>query len=204
MVAGRTKVCARAGGGFTLSELLVTLAIVAIVVAFAGPAMHDFIMIQRLKGVNGELVTDLQFARNEAVTRGKQVHMALHAGGTSSASCYTIYTHLNNAANACDCTQPAGLRCPAGLAKELKTVEVPLSTTVQFGVMSGQVTYFYFEPVTGGIAVVSGDSPLAGPNQFVIYTLIDETKKLTTTVGTSGRPTVCQPSTSRVTGYPTC
>ncbi|MBL0296209.1 MAG: hypothetical protein IPQ21_03190 [Betaproteobacteria bacterium] len=54
----------------TLVELMVVVAVVAIVLTLAAPSFRDFILLQRLKGINAQLVTDLQFARSEAVARG--------------------------------------------------------------------------------------------------------------------------------------
>lgn len=53
--------------GLTLIELMITIAVVGVLLALAAPSFYEFMLVQRLKGVNAELVTDLQLARSEAV-----------------------------------------------------------------------------------------------------------------------------------------
>ena len=56
--------------GFTLVELMVALVVMAILVAFAGPAFQGLIERQRLKAVVETALSDLQVARSEALTLG--------------------------------------------------------------------------------------------------------------------------------------
>ncbi|MHB0817505.1 GspH/FimT family pseudopilin [Stutzerimonas stutzeri] len=55
--------------GFTLVELLITLALLTIVVGIAVPNFTAFIQKTRLQGQTDELIAILQYARGEAVTR---------------------------------------------------------------------------------------------------------------------------------------
>jgi type IV fimbrial biogenesis protein FimT len=56
--------------GFTLIELIVTLAIVAIVVTFAVPSFKTAILNARMTTQTNNLISDIAIARNEAVKRG--------------------------------------------------------------------------------------------------------------------------------------
>ena len=56
--------------GFTLIEMLVTLSVVGIVVAFGVPAMRDFMDTNRMSAATNDLVSNLHYARSEAVKRG--------------------------------------------------------------------------------------------------------------------------------------
>jgi len=61
------------GRGFTLVELLVVLAIVAILWAIAIPGYAQFFAYHRLVAVTNDLVSSLHLARSEAIKRGKRV-----------------------------------------------------------------------------------------------------------------------------------
>lgn len=55
--------------GVTLVELVVVLAVVAILAAIAMPSLHDFLQEQRRKVVAQELAFTLRMARSEAILR---------------------------------------------------------------------------------------------------------------------------------------
>jgi type IV fimbrial biogenesis protein FimT len=59
--------------GITLLELLVTMAIVAVLLATAVPSFRSYVQNQELRGAAGALASDLYYARNAAVDRGARV-----------------------------------------------------------------------------------------------------------------------------------
>jgi len=65
--------------GFTLMELLVTLAVAAILMAFAVPSFRDYTANSRVSSSSNLLVTHLNAARGEAVTRGMPVAVCTSA-----------------------------------------------------------------------------------------------------------------------------
>jgi len=71
----------RGSAGFTMIELLVTVAIAAILAALAAPSFSDLIASQRAKAVASELYVALLRARSEAVTRNANVTLSPKAGG---------------------------------------------------------------------------------------------------------------------------
>jgi len=71
--------------GFTLLELMITIAIMAISLSLAVPALGDFIQNQRLRSDVGRLHMDLLYARSMAVNQGQQVIIcAFNNGQTCS------------------------------------------------------------------------------------------------------------------------
>lgn len=64
---------ARQQSGVTLTELLITLAIGAILLSLATPSFQWIVRTNRTAAVTNEFVRALQLARSEAVTRGVRV-----------------------------------------------------------------------------------------------------------------------------------
>jgi len=74
--------------GFTLFELMITVAIAGIVMAFAVPALETFVKNDRLTTQINTLVSHLSYARNEAVTRSQQVGLCASSdSSTNNPSC---------------------------------------------------------------------------------------------------------------------
>lgn len=69
--------------GFTLIELMVTIAIMAILLTLAMPSFRDMIAANRIATQSNLLLTDLVFARSEAVKRGLRVTLCPSTNQTS-------------------------------------------------------------------------------------------------------------------------
>lgn len=184
--------------GFTLIELLVVVAVAVVLLTLAVPSFTDFIRMQRLKGVHAELLSDLQFARSEAVARN--TFMRIHFKQNATRSCYVIYTSPDE--TRCDCLLGAGSTC-AGNLVEVRTVDVPKSLAVKIDVPAGQDTAFAFDHVTGGIMQIPVDDPPSPYRQFIIESSIDTSRTLRATVASTGRPSTCAPGSLSV-GAPAC
>ena len=77
--AARLRAYCRARG-FTLVELMITLAVAAILAMIAVPSFKHILISTHLSGVNNDLAADLQYARTEAVSRQVNVAVAASAG----------------------------------------------------------------------------------------------------------------------------
>lgn len=59
-----------AHSGFTLIELMVTVAVLALLMTIAAPSFRDILESQRMRAAAFDLMADLTLARNEALKRG--------------------------------------------------------------------------------------------------------------------------------------
>jgi type IV fimbrial biogenesis protein FimT len=71
----------RRAAGFTAVELMVTLAIVALLMALAAPTLRGVVANSRVKAASQSLQNGLQMARAEAVRLNTQVEFVLAATG---------------------------------------------------------------------------------------------------------------------------
>jgi type IV fimbrial biogenesis protein FimT len=77
---------ARKCGGFSLVELVVTMAVAAILLAIATPSLAQFFRTNRVASATNELVLSLQLARAEAARRGRDVSLCRSTDGSTCAS----------------------------------------------------------------------------------------------------------------------
>lgn len=69
--------------GFTILELMITVSVAAILLAIGVPGFQDFIRNNRRAAEVNNLVSTLQIARNESVTRNRRVGVCPTSNGTS-------------------------------------------------------------------------------------------------------------------------
>lgn len=85
--------------GFTAIELMVVVAIVAILAALAGPSFRDLMDGYRVRLATEELTNSLYFSRSEAIKRGGLVSVRKNCGaGTAQewACGWIVFTDANN------------------------------------------------------------------------------------------------------------
>lgn len=139
--------------GFTIVELMIVVAIAAILIAAAAPSFSEFMSRRRVEGVASELVTDLHYTRSEAVSRNEAVGMFF---GTD---CYVIYrvrippSDPAASPTVATCTRTTKSITPA--AAELKTVQLDAGRPVSLS--PGGATNVEFDPVRGMASNSAGD-----------------------------------------------
>lgn len=115
--------------GLTLIELMIGLAITAVLVSLAVPSYSTYLQRSRLKAAALGLETDLREARFEAVRRGLPVQLSFQGGQDW---CYAITTAAD-----CGCGTAAPCRLKAVRAADLR------------GVTLAQFLGTRFDPATG-------------------------------------------------------
>lgn len=173
--------------GFTLTELLVTLSIVATLLALAVPSFKDLIDRSRLSSAADMLYADLQFARSEAIRHNQTVTVTFQSG---SAWCWGLV----QGGTACDCSvtdSTAANYCALKRASttDFTSVSIPGASSITF---TGNQTGF--DPVRG-IATNAGSITL----QSTLG------KQAQVSLGLLGRVSLCSPAGSGyTTAYPSC
>ncbi len=192
--------------GVSLIELMVVVAMVAILLGLAAPSFSDYIVTQRVRSVHAQLITDLQFARSEAISKNSFVTVRFsYSTGPDGASCYVIYSRPQPASTDnvnCDCLAPAGTACalePA--ANELRTVSMPNQLRVNIRIDPDLTDdKLSFDPRSGGLKVATSDEAIVEATGIRIDTAADATRSLRAIVKGSGRPQICTPTGSRLGG----
>jgi type IV fimbrial biogenesis protein FimT len=177
---------APAGRGFTLIELMVVVALAAILLALAAPSFTGTLARKRMEGVAEVFGTDLQYARSEAVTRNLEVRLATGAGG----GCYTVFVWRGAGTCTCNPAVSCTLAAAATDPVEIKTVDFSSA-----GTSVTASTIYRFEPLRGMLADAA--------NPAVTFSSNGGPWQLTTAVTAVGRASTCSPSGS-LKGYPTC
>jgi len=195
----RMPIKGRPFSGFTLVELMVTLAVATILLVLATPSFVDMIDKSRLKGVVDNSVDFIKDARAESVKHNRNVSVAF--GGTLTAWCVGAKAagesgvtagDLIPAVTACDCDGGPSA-CTVGGQQKL------IASGANNGVAidsTGKSLKF-----DGRLGTVDGLT-----TTFVTFSSPRRMFDLKMTITPLGQVSLCVPSTSKraMSGYPSC
>jgi len=165
--------------GFTLVELMIVIAILAVIATLAAPSFTRMMAKKRVEGIASELVTDLQYARSEAVQRNTTVRVTFGTG------CYVIHTRGFAGSASCSQTGPSAL---SGLYQELKTVQVPSGSTASLS--PNGITFIEFDAMRGSVTPAGSINVNSTSGEWQLRAIVSAV----------GRVRTCSPNSS-VAGY---
>ena len=131
--------------GFTLVELVVTVAITAILLAMAVPQMREHLARKRVSGVATELVADIRYVRAQVLEQNQAIWISF--GTTANFNCYVIYTD-GGKNGYCDCARSAGPVCEDVPDPPVELKSVYLKTNTGITLTSTRPSLF-FQKVVG-------------------------------------------------------
>jgi type IV fimbrial biogenesis protein FimT len=169
--------------GLTLVELMVCVAVLAVLLTVALPSMQGFLARRQLDGLSAQFTADLQFARSAAVARAEVLRLRIQA--LDGASCYLVHS---GPANACTCLPEQGSSC-TGTAQVLRLVQLP---TTDRASVRANVASLLIDPRQGTVS----------PTGSVDISVSDGSS-LRHVINILGRVRLCTPG-ARVSDVPAC
>lgn len=144
--------------GFTLLELLITIGIVGVTMAFAIPGMTQFVKNERLTSTSNTLLTDIMLARSKAVERNQPVFICASSDETSCTGGnfedgWIVIIDIDN----------------DGLGDQLVKVQQPITANITFN-QAGLSTITFdgrgFLPTGSNTGTISVCDDRTNPNNF--------------------------------------
>lgn len=175
--------------GFTMIELMVTIAVAAVLVALAAPTFRTYTAKKKVEGALAELATDLQFARSEAVSRNTPVRV------TVNPNCYAVHLMPVGFSVSTSCVVT-----PASAS--LRTVTIEDSSSVSLA-GEGLLSFIIFDNVRGEASF--GGLPSTDIEASINVTStpnVSSAFNLRARVTKFGRVQVC--TTNAMAGYSSC
>jgi|JRYF01.1.fsa_nt_gb type IV fimbrial biogenesis protein FimT len=132
----------RRQAGLSLVEILIPLAVAAVLLGSALPSLQSMLQRRHLEGTAAQLETDLQLARSAAVAANRTLRLELPAD--RPAVCYVLH---DGPAGSCTCGDDGAPRCSEGVTP-WRSVSHPPGHPVR---LTANVRSITFDPVKGTV-----------------------------------------------------
>jgi len=202
----------RRQSGFTLIELMVTLAVLVILAMLAIPSYSDFFVKSRLRGATDDVVSLLNASRISSVKLQRQINVSEKGTGTGTAWWVGAIAEPGpgNPGDPLALGNNTCLATPANCLVDNQTALVSSSNYAGVSMTSASSDIAYasatsggviFNPKIGAMTDSSGNLLTTTPS----LTLVSGRYSTQITVSPLGQVIVCVPTTSTfVPGYPSC
>ena len=180
---GRRILAQNGKHGFSLIELMVVVAIVAILASIAGPAFQEMLQKNRLTAASSALQASLNLARSEAIKRGPDAKVTLAANTTAGSwsNGWTVFVDKTNDAN-------GGIGLTAaddgGVKGTRVEVVAALSAPISFGQTAGGWNYFSYNGLGRPITSANGSN---GPGNRTVWFYDSTSEKYCLIINAGGR-----------------
>lgn len=202
----------RQQSGFTVIELMITLAVAVILIALAAPSFRDLMDKSRLRGATDDIVNLLNVARASAVKLGHNVNVAINetsgwCAGAISATNPGTPGQAVAAVTACDCNNAS--TCLVGDQQLTLSYSSYASGSNNVTLTSVDSTIESTGAGNSGITFTSKFGALDLSSALPGSPLLELTSPLgkystRITVSALGQPYVCSTGGKFISGYPSC
>lgn len=181
----------RGATGFTLTEVVLVVALLAILLALAAPSIQAMLDRNSVRSAASNLGVDVQYARSEAVRTNAPVAFVLSPASTPW--CYGITT-----TSTCTCSTAGSCNLKTVTGDDYRNLALALVDADGYTGANG----FSIDPRQGGVSTIPG----SGHGPVTTITLRSTTTpgaEVASRLNALGHLTQCSPDGS-LSGYPAC